>query len=399
MQKNKFPSRFNIRLCCKMLKEAFKLLFHEFPFWVGLFFFIIDVTKWILTVFIGEKALTSFLESRLNSEGLLIVSFLSCVVYPVAILVSVCKICKNADLLRTFTEEKRVFAKHTFKVNKIILSSDQKHLVSASDKVTYVWDIDTQRTVQLVSETWIGNILFMNNDKNIIGIGGGKGLFYEWGVDSGEAINSSQLETTDSVALAKTSDEKFIATANKNGEITIWQYPTLVKNYALKLGSREVKKIAFSDDNRYLVGCDVSGNVTLFSLPEGNPLILFTHPKNSPIRYVCFSPTRDEIAFIDGDGNLYVCNFVEEKILFTKQAHKGMGLCCTFNGNGNYIASGGQDNTIIIWKRLKNKLNKEIIIQGHTDAVTTLVFDKRNNLYSGSRDKLIKYWDIGKYFS
>ena len=113
MQKNKFPSHFNIRLCCKMLKEAFKLLFHEFPFWVGFFFFIIDVTKWILTVFIGEKALTSFLESRLNSEGLLIVSFLSCVVYPVAILVSVYKICKNADLLRTFTKEQNVYNLNT----------------------------------------------------------------------------------------------------------------------------------------------------------------------------------------------------------------------------------------------------------------------------------------------
>ena len=203
MQKNKFPSRFNIRLCCKMLKEAIRLLSNEFFSLVGLFSFIIDLTKWILIFFIGEKALTSFLESRLNSEVLLIVSFLSCVVYLAAILVSVYKICKNADLLRTFTKELNVFAKHTFKVNKIILSSDQKHLVSASDKVTFVWDIRTQETVLLPSQNWIGNILFMNNDKNVIGIGGGKGLFYVWDVDSGDAINSLQLEKTESLALAK----------------------------------------------------------------------------------------------------------------------------------------------------------------------------------------------------
>lgn len=312
-------------------------------------------------------------------------------------LISLVKVYKNKNKIITIKKEKILLSKHTFKINKLILSSDQKILASASDRKVIVWNIESRSILQtLQCQTWVGNILFTNNDQNVIGIGG-KGMFFDWDILSGNLNCEVILESTESVALSKTYNDDLIATANKKGIISIWRYPELSKIDSFSMGNHEIRKISFSFDEENIIGCDISGKVSIFSLKDKTETVLFSHPKNSPIRFICFSPTGFEISFIDGDGYLYLFNLIDHNIVCNVKAHNDMGLCCEFNKDGKYIASGGQDNEIIIWKRSKNRFIKKLIISGHSDAVTTLVFDRTNNLYSASRDKLIKYWNIGKF--
>jgi len=65
--------------------------------------------------------------------------------------------------------------------------------------------------------------------------------------------------------------------------------------------------------------------------------------------------------------------------------------------DNRYIATGGQDKKIIIWRIGSKKIHRLIEIDGHNNAVTSLVFDKTtNNLYSASRDRKIKYWKLDR---
>ncbi len=319
------------------------------------------------------------------------------IIMIVLILVSSVRVIKNRDKIITIKKDKFSYDENTFKVNKLILSPDQKYLASASDRKAFVWVTDTQNVFQkLQCTTWIGNILFTNNNQYLIGIGG-KGKFFEWDLLTGLINREFILESTDSVALSKTINDDYIATANKNGQISIWKYPELSKELELLMGNCEIRKIAFSNDGTQLVACNILGKVSVFSLPDKTETVIFWHSQKSTIRYVCYSPTNKEIAFVDGEGNLYVYCNVDFKMLHKRKSHERKGLCCAFNNDGTFIASGGEDNTIIIWENSKTNLRKRLIIRGHNDAVTTLAFDAFNNLYSGSRDKLIKYWEIGRY--
>lgn len=290
-------------------------------------------------------------------------------------------------------KETKKFIGHTFKINKIILSSDEKLLVSASDRGAIVWDVEANTPLQrLQCSTWVGNILFANDDQNIIGIGG-KGLFFNWNLKTGDK-EEFPLEITESVAITITRDEKAIATAGKDGVIKLWRFPGLIPIKNFSMGKTEIRKVEFSPDQNKLLASDVSGKVSIFNINEGLENVIFIHPDNEPIRFVCFSPQGEEIAFIDGGGNLHFVDMTTMKWIHTKNAHTDMGLCCAFSQDGQYLASGGQDNLIIVWKKNEKKLIRLFSIHGHTDAVTSLVFNQSNNLYSASRDNKIKYWKL-----
>lgn len=65
---------------------------------------------------------------------------------------------------------------------------------------------------------------------------------------------------------------------------------------------------------------------------------------------------------------------------------------------GNLLFSGSRDGVIKIWDIRRNK---EIGIMGnHDDAVSSLCLSShRNILYSGNFDNKIKMWDVNKHYS
>ena len=197
------------------------------------------------------------------------------------------------------------------------------------------------------------------------------------------------------MAFAISSEEDTIASAAKEGAIHVRNYPDLNLQNTFQMGRFEIRKIAFSQDDKDIVACDVTGLISKFSLSDGLSTELFTHPEKEPIRFVAYSPIKNEIAFIDGSGQLFVLDLDTKKMISSKNGHTDMGLCCAYSRDGQYLATGGKDNMIIVWKKGTKKLHKLFNIAGHNGPVTSLIFEKTgNNLYSASRDRKIKYWKL-----
>jgi WD40 repeat protein len=111
------------------------------------------------------------------------------------------------------------------------------------------------------------------------------------------------------------------------------------------------------------------------------------------IRNLIFTKDSAKLAFTDSGGYLKVIELATNKVISIK-AHNGHAIAIAYSPNYQYIATGGQDNVICVWKMKKNSLKKEFEIHGHTDDVTCLVFDCHKHLYSASRDCSIKIWDL-----
>ncbi len=384
------------RIHSKLLK-----FFYQLEFWISYSFFIIirylfflfkRWTFWLFFVLEVLNALSDMLlfEIPFSRESSFVIAF-------VGVIIAINDVNKKGDF-KTLKKENKKFIGHTFKVNKVSLSSDEKRFVSSSDRVAIIWDIKTGKPLQrLQCPTWVGSAYFIDEDQTVIGIGG-KGLFFKWDVKSGGLQDEpKKLETSDSVAFAVSSDEKIMASAGKDGEIHLWSYPVLDLLHTFKMGEFEIRKILFLENDFDIVGCDVTGAVTKFSIHNEKESKLFCHPDREPIRYIAYCSLLNEIAFVDGSGQLFIMNLGNGKLINSKNGHKDMGLCCAFSTDGQYLATGGQDNLIIIWKKVKNKVHKLFYINGHSGPITSLVFESAtNNLYSASRDRKIKYWKLNQ---
>jgi len=247
------------------------------------------------------------------------------IIAVVCLIIAINDVWKKKEFL-IIKREARKFIGHTFKVNKISLSSDGNKIVSGSDRVAIVWDTESSKPIQrLQCSTWVGQSVFIDNDNYVIGIGG-KGYFFKWDVNSGRLLENPQLENTDSVAFAVSSTEKIVASASKNGEIHVWSYPDLKLMNTFIMGDYEIRKIALSPDDCDIVGCDVTGKVTKFSLACETSKVLFKHPDKEPIRYITYSFDGKQIAFIDASGQLSIFDLEGNRLILTKQRHSDMGL-------------------------------------------------------------------------
>ena len=73
--------------------------------------------------------------------------------------------------------------------------------------------------------------------------------------------------------------------------------------------------------------------------------------------------------------------------------HYGSVISVTFSPDGKTLASGGMDNTIILWD--VNPPAHRPASKGHTDIVRSVAFSPDGKtLASGSEDKTIILWDV-----
>ena len=184
-----------------------------------------------------------------------------------------------------------------------------------------------------------------------------KGLPFEYKCI--QAINAHEYEITCLIYLTKT---KEIASSSLDKLIKIWenknnirfQLSTILKGHTNSILSlREFSKL------NLLCSCSVDQTLKLWDLNTLN----------------CYS---------------------------TLSSHTKSVLCSTYiyNGNESYIFSGGDDSTLIMW--IKDRDKKFIPIRtldGHNNSIVSLVYiNEFNYLCSGSDDKTIRIWDSTKNF-
>ena len=66
--------------------------------------------------------------------------------------------------------------------------------------------------------------------------------------------------------------------------------------------------------------------------------------------------------------------------------------CIAWSDNGNFIATGSTDCSLIIWDAVSGKQRKTCV--GHTGSVQSVCFVTNARILSGSSDKSVILWDV-----
>jgi WD40 repeat protein len=179
---------------------------------------------------------------------------------------------------------------------------------------------------------------------------------------------------------------------------------------------KEVTGVAFSfdpgrPDDPLFVSASEDGTVAVWRRSEEDQLAILWH--ESPVRSVACSPpgsAKRWCAAGCADGTISLWNLddilgkhdksgLPRPVHILKGQHRDAVTALAFGPKGQWLASGGHDNTICLWHTENGSVvypfdAKHGVTNPHQGSITTLHFTPQSRLISASRDNTIRIWEL-----
>ncbi|KAL3282016.1 hypothetical protein HHI36_005219 [Cryptolaemus montrouzieri] len=287
------------------------------------------------------------------------------------------------------------FSSHKYIVSSIFISKDQNNIISVGhDSKLKVFSIEYKRQIRsanvgnmplssciqlpdinvLVVGSWDNQIVLYDLDygkvtesvfahedaitcmswgikSNLLVSGSGDCTVKVWkGLNTNGVIKPiqclhKQIDHNSQVnCLVFDQGNNYLAVGTEDGEVYIWETVefTLFKKY--QFGS-SIKCMDYSPDSTKLA---LGGKDKIFQIIDTTTgMAVFRKMLNSSI----LSLKWKEYLLVLGceDGNLFIWNMVEVKILYELKAHEGAVTCVDIAEDKSFICSGGEDHIVKVW--------------------------------------------------
>src|SRR6266566_5781091 len=198
------------------------------------------------------------------------------------------------------------------------------------------------------------------------------------------------------LSVAFSTDGRFLATGDNNGDIRLWSLENGQPLLTFIGHTNWVRTLAFSPDGAYLASGGDDQTVRLWNVETGQCLaILQEHVKW--VWSVTFSPDGRILASCGEDKTVKLWDVATSHCLKTLEGHTEWVEDVAFSPDGRLLLSGGDDRCIRLWDMQTEQYIK-VLTNHHTEPVSSLVFSPSGMLLaSGSEDKTIKLWDTATY--
>ncbi len=293
---------------------------------------------------------------------------------------------------------------HTGKINDLAFSPDGSILVSASaDHTLQLWDGQNGKalapplTGHLTSVT---AVTFNPSGTRIIS-GSEDDSIISWDTRTQRQLGWPLVGHANSVLdLAFSPNGKYLASASSDTKIVLWDFTagqTMVDHQDV------VRSVAFSPNGHSIASGGDDTVARQWDIGNTNTSQPYSSPSSSIsssaanhsriIWSVAFSPNGDQLASGNEDGSIVIWdNSSLAPAMPPLAQHNGGVLAVTFSPNGQWLASAGQDQQIIMWDAATGQPITRW--NAHTDDINSLVFSPDSRLLvSGSSDDTAQLWD------
>ena len=149
--------------------------------------------------------------------------------------------------------------------------------------------------------------------------------------------------------------------------------------------------VAFSPDGQLLATGDSNGEIRLWQVADGQPVLTFQGHTNW-VWFVAWSPDGKILASGSADQTIKLWNPNNGQCLKTFSGHSNWVLSLAWSPDGRILASGSADRTIKLWNPNNGQCLK--IFLGHTNTIWSVAWNPDGHtLASGSADQTIKLWN------
>jgi len=180
-------------------------------------------------------------------------------------------------------------------------------------------------------------------------------------------------------------DDQFLYTGSSEGQISIWDLPSMKVNATFKGHNKAVKSIVLSNSSLYTGSADSS----ISTWDIATKKCVTRASSKSDIHALCISENLSLLFSAENDKTVKVWDMATLQHVKTLSGHtravKALYVL------GNYLFSGSNDQQVFIWNLSNQRMVKSL--SGHEGWIRT-IHALGSTLYTGSQDETVRLWDL-----
>ncbi|CAG9334844.1 unnamed protein product [Blepharisma stoltei] len=233
------------------------------------------------------------------------------------------------------------------------------------------------------------NSICLSSDEPFVYFASSKGSVSCFNYEECKIVNDSILHINSINTLLIDHNLNRAVICGESPIVRIYTVPDFELEYEFKEHALNISKIYLNHGLCY--SGDVGGvvnRINLFELKPDN----FSIPNIGKITDLLV--TRDNnFLYVSGDAFIKVYDTKTKKEISQLNNHTGIVTCLAIDPKSEYLASGGEDCNIFLWKIPDNTLFKKI---GQHSAILRSLSISSDGIFlaSGSDDFLVKIWDL-----
>ncbi|GAB4194820.1 MAG: PD40 domain-containing protein [Roseiflexaceae bacterium] len=252
------------------------------------------------------------------------------------------------------------------------------------------------------------SLSFSSDGARLASAGSATPLIRLWSVEQ-RRTTALLTDTAGLVQVAFQPAGDLLASSNLSGTARLWDTRALTSVWTLPIEADTGRALAFSPDGRRIALSGVPGNLWLCEVGPRTCAALPVPESDTgvpaEVTALAFQPDGIHLALGDGKGWLRWLDLSTGQWIGQSWIHNDRINTLAFSPDGSWLASGSDDNSVIIWQASSNKEPQrvrqpgDVPFQGHRDAVQAVGFLGDQLLASGSDDALIKVWNTDPVFT
>ncbi|KZP12348.1 WD40 repeat-like protein [Athelia psychrophila] len=290
----------------------------------------------------------------------------------------------------------RTMEGHSFTVNSVTFSPDDRKILSASSDTTLrLWDtVSGAHLNTLKGHTLAIESASFSPDGTGIASGSQDHTVRLWDAVSGAHLKTLEGHWTSVKSVAFSPNGSRLASGSVDGTIRVW---TIKSGAHLRINAQsptvQLSSVAFSPDGNSIVSGSNTG-VQLWNAVSGAHLTTFTDPLAGPSSWtvIAFSPNGSK--FVSAHKSIRLCSATGGKLLKTLKGHRGLISSVAFSPDGTKIVSGSDDRSIWVWDVVSGE--HLATLEGHLGGIASVALSPdSSHIVSGGADSTIRLWSIG----